>query len=194
MNKKALKLILFVCFSLLIIGVPLYTIFRQEMLLKTGQEFCFKTAPIDPFDAFRGKYVALRLEEGEIMKPPNVNLKPGQKVFAIIEVGSDGFAKISKASLTEPKGSAYLKAYVRYTSGNKLYLHLPIDRYYMDENKAPLAEKLYLRHSSSRDRQDAYVIVALSKGNAVVKKLYVGGKPVEQALQEEMNRAKGERK
>lgn len=184
MNKKTLLVILFACFSLVVIAVPISMIFQQEKVLKVGQEFRFKTAPIDPFDAFRGRYVALRLEQSQITKPKNLNLANGQKIYALITVDPEGFAKFSGISLTEPKGAAYLKAHVQYAWKDKLNLDLPIDRYYMEENKAPAAETLYRKHSVLK-KQDAYVVVAIDKGVAVVKKLYVAGKPIEEAIRKE---------
>ena len=68
-------------------------------------------------------------------------------------------------------------------AGNRVDFQPPIDRYYMPEEKAPRAETLYRAHNF-RGRADAYVIVAIKDGNPVVKNLYVGGKPVEEALRE----------
>jgi len=48
----------------------------------------------------------------------------------------------------------------------------------MNEKKAPEAERLY-RRSSRSDRQEAYVLVRVLNGNALIEGLYVGNKSIE---------------
>lgn len=181
MNNRILRIVLFACLSLFIIGVPVSMIIQQQEVLNRGREFRFKTVPIDPFDAFRGRYVALSLEERSAFRPLGMRLKFGQRVFALIETPPGGFARISKISLTKPKEGNFLKARVRYVVGHDVILDLPIDRYYMEESKAPKAEELYRRHSSGQ-KSDAFVVVRIKNGNAVVKNLYVGGLPITEVL------------
>jgi uncharacterized membrane-anchored protein len=185
MDKRTLILGLFGVLAVLQVGVPFSMIIEQEGVLKSGQEFRFRTEPVDPFDAFRGRFVALRLEQNKAPKADNAALKSGQKVFAVIGVEADGFAKFTAVNTRPPQGDTpFLRSRVSYVTGNDVYLDLPIDRYYMTEKKAPLAEKLYLNHSFGESK-DAYVVVVIKKGNPVIKKLYVGGKPIEEALREE---------
>jgi uncharacterized membrane-anchored protein len=70
---------------------------------------------------------------------------------------------------------------VRYISGDKVYLDLPIDRYYMEEKAAPAAERVYRQHTQ-RDKQDAYVTVRVKDGFAVIEGLFVGGQKIEDAV------------
>ena len=56
------KKIIFPAFILLVLVqlfVPANMILEQEDILKNGTPYKFKTAPIDPYDPFRGKYVWL---------------------------------------------------------------------------------------------------------------------------------------
>jgi uncharacterized membrane-anchored protein len=42
--------------------VPAQMIYDQEQVLREGKTYHFKTAPIDPSDPFRGKYITLSFE------------------------------------------------------------------------------------------------------------------------------------
>ena len=158
--------------------VPVSMITKRESTLRNGLEFRFKTAPVDPYDAFRGRYVALRVEVNKVNRPTGMDLKYGQKVFAQLATDENGLAKVSGISLEKPKRPAYLMATVLYPEGNEVTLNLPIDRYYMEENAAPRAEQVYREHSQ-RNKQDAYVTVRVMDGFAVVEGLYVGDQRIE---------------
>ena len=183
MDKQRSRLFLFGIFSVIVLLVPISMIVKQETVMQQGKEFRFRTRPVDPFDAFRGRFVALSIQETSAVKPSNLNLKHGQQVCAFIEEGRDGFAGFKDVALRPKSGVPYLKCRVQSVSGNKVNLDVPIDRYYMEESKAPAAEQLYFRHSR-RNLSEAYVVVAIKDGIPVIKKLYVGGKPIEEALKE----------
>lgn len=184
--RKELVIGLFSGLILLQIAAPLSMIVKREAVLKNGIPFRFKTAPVDPYDAFRGRYVALRVEANKVIKPQGVDLKHGQKIYALIAVDEQGFAKISQISARKPQGAAYLTAKISYFSRNEVIMHLPIDRYYMEEKAAPQAEKIYQYHSR-QDKQDAYVIVKIKDGFAVIESLYVGGQRIEEFVKDKNN-------
>ncbi len=167
------------------IAAPLSMIVKRESVLKNGVSFRFKTAPVDPYDAFRGRYVALGVEANKAVKPQGIDLRSGQKVYVQIIVDENGYAKMSQVTTQKPKDPAFLTAKVSYLSGNNVFLNLPIDRYYMEEKAAPQAEQIYRKHSR-RDKQDAYVVVKIKDGFAVIEGLYVGGQRIEEVLKQEI--------
>ena len=61
----------------------------------------------------------------------------------------------------------------------ELTLELPFDRYYLKENHAPEAEKLY---RMSTQRKSAWITVRIKDGEAALDELYIDGKPVGQQL------------
>jgi uncharacterized membrane-anchored protein len=182
MNKK-LIIGLFAGLILIQIASPLSMIIRRESILKNGVQFRFKTVPVDPYDAFRGRYVALRVDAGEIAKPQGIDLKYGQKIYAHVVNDDNGFAKISQILTQKPKTPAFLTAAISSIHKDKISLNLPIDRYYMEEKAAPRAEQVYRKHSA-RDKQEAYVVVRVKDGFAVIEGLYVGGKRIEEVLRQ----------
>ena len=181
--KKEYIIGLFVGLVCLQIVLPVSMIIKRESTLKNGIAFRFKTAPVDPYDAFRGRYVALRVEVNKVSKPEGVDLKYGQKVFAQLVVDENGLAKVSGISLEKPKNPAYMAATVTYPTGNDVTINLPIDRYYMEEKAAPRAEQVYREHSR-RDKQDAYITVRVMDGFAVIDGLYVGDRRIEDLVRQ----------
>ncbi len=182
--RKELIIGLFAGLIVLQIVLPVSMIAKRESTLKNGEVFRFKTVPVDPYDAFRGRYVAIRAEINKVSKPEGVDLKYGQKVYAQLFVDENGFAQVSQIAMRRPKDSAYLIASVTYPAGrgNDVGLNLPIDRYYMEEKAAPRAEQVYREHSRRGDKQDAYVIVRIKDGFAVIEGLYVGDQRIEDIL------------
>lgn len=175
----------FFCVVLLQIATPLSMIVKRESTLKEGVLFRFKTAPVDPYDAFRGRYVALQVKENRVPQSQvDLKLERGQQVYAQIIVDKDGFAIVSQITTQKPDKGSYLSSQVRYTTGKEVILDLPIDRYYMEEKAAPRAEKIYREHSR-QDKKDAYVTVKIKDGFGVVEGLYVGGQKIEDLIKAE---------
>ena len=186
MNKKHLIWVVFICVVIIQISVPLYMITRREVVLRNGVQFRFKTQPVDPYDAFRGKYVALRLAEDKAPLPTGVRLERKQKVYAHLIEDEKGFAKVASISRSRPKGSSYIKSRVKYVSGGNVHLDMPFDRYYMEEKSAPAAEAAYRKHSV-RGKHDAYVAIRVKSGFAVIEELYIAGKPIMDYIKENRN-------
>jgi uncharacterized membrane-anchored protein len=161
---------------------------RRENALEYGKVFKFRTAPVDPADAFRGRYVAINVSQnGDAMTNQWMRsgvavtnaaaFERGQRVYARLETGTNGFAHFSEPTRRRPEGQDYVQARVAWVDGNRVQLDLPFDRFYMNEKAAPAAEKAYREHSR-RTNQDAYITVRVLSGFAVLEDLYVAGKPV----------------
>jgi len=159
-------------------AVPGYMIRHQEGILHDGKEYKFKTAPVDPYDMFRGRYVRLNLDSARI-KQDGRGYQRGETVYALLATAPDGFTRIVGASRTRPHDGEYFAARVRYGWQQELTLELPFDRYYLKENHAPEAEKLY---RMSTQRKSAWITVRIKDGEAALDELYIDGKPVGQQL------------
>jgi len=173
MNRK-LALIMLVIAQL---SVPSWMIASQENILNKGTQYKFKTVPVDPYDIFRGRFVALSTDQRSVQMRNSKNIDRGQIIYVTIANNSDGFAQVKSALLTKPANGDYIKTKVTYKRGDTVHFNLPIDRYYMNEKKAPQAEALY-RKSAGREKQDAYVEVRVLNGSALIEELYVGGRPI----------------
>ncbi|WP_424362631.1 GDYXXLXY domain-containing protein [Methylocystis parvus] len=178
--KRAWIYAAFLLVCLIQLAAPASMIWKQERALAYGQPFRVRTAPVDPYDAFRGKYVALNFREGLPKLPSNFPPSFRGKVYAPVIVGDDGFSRFGEAALAPPQSGPYLTLNVeRGYPGQDL--RLPFDRYYMEEAKAPAAETAYTKATREKD---AYVVVRILDGDWAVENLYVGGKPIIDVLSE----------
>ncbi|MFA5941995.1 MAG: GDYXXLXY domain-containing protein [Sinimarinibacterium sp.] len=172
--------------------LPAFLIHRGQTTLQQGIQYRFRTAPIDPADPFRGRYVQLDFDAARVF-PGNLDpeLRRGQRVFAPIRVDDQGYAAFGALRQTPPDRGDYLQVEVLWNNAEELRLRLPFDRYYLDEHLAPEAERLY-RESRRRDdpaaeedpQRPAYVSVRVRDGYAVIEELYIDGQAVRTHLRE----------
>jgi uncharacterized membrane-anchored protein len=167
------------------LAVPFSMIRSKEKILRNGELLRFKTRPIDPADPFQGRYVRLGFEEDHIPWPENkeTELKYKEPIFAVLEVDEEGFARFTGWSKERPASGMFLKT--RYlgirtewdraskTSRYKgLRIDLPFDRYYMDEAKAPRAERLV---RDATRTTNCWANVRVLNGKAVIEDVFAEG-------------------
>lgn len=162
--KKTVLLVLILAI-IVQIAVPSYMIWEKYDILKKGEEVRIKVAPIDPYDAFRGRYVSLWYED-------DLTYEERCGKYGILEIDEDGFATVKKAVKEKPKDKLYI------TSKDDEYFYIPLDRYYMEETLAPKAEEML-----SEDKE-AYVTIRIKEDKAVVSGLYIDGQRIEKLLSE----------
>lgn len=185
-NKKVVMLS-FGLVAMIQLAVPAAMIIRYELVMMQGTLYKFRTAPVDPYDAFRGRYVALRIKEDTAPVKDKSEFKYNETVYATITTDKDGFAKFASASKTPPEGDVdYLKVKVRYNYGNEktIDLQIPFDRYYMNENYAKAAEDAY-RQNSRQGKENTYIAVRVKDGKAVIENLFIDNKPVMEYLKQQ---------
>ncbi|MDA3925227.1 MAG: GDYXXLXY domain-containing protein [Kiritimatiellae bacterium] len=89
-------------------GIMAYMIIKREITLDKGERFSFKTAPVDPHDAFRGKFVRVDID-GDGPFTNKVEYKRGQKLYAPLGVDADGLAVMTDILIKPPKDDPYIK-------------------------------------------------------------------------------------
>lgn len=188
MKSKSILLIAFILVVVAQLFVPIQMISSQEDTLTTGKILKFKTAPVDPYDAFRGKFIYLNFANDKIaVNDETRKLKYNDDIFITFK-DSAGYALPLSASLTEPNStSEYIKAKVDYVDSranikfnssvnphNRLFVYIdyPFDRFYMNEDKAPEAEKAY-NNASGNLKENVYAEVAIKNGVGVIKNVYI---------------------
>jgi len=180
MKRKYILIGFFVLVALFQIGIPANQIYKREQVLKHGQVYLFRTAPIDPTDPFRGKYVVLHFSDNDFIMNRIESWDVGETVFVELKTDSTGFAIINGLSKTEPiRGVDYIKAKIAYTRFNgeygrkKVTVDFPFDRFYMEESKAYNAERAYW--SSRGDNTGTYAMVSVKDGIAVLSDVIIKG-------------------
>jgi uncharacterized membrane-anchored protein len=167
------------------VWVPLSMIARREATLRKGEAYKFRTRPVDPYDAFRGRYVALGFESNEGTATNAHEFSRGQKVFVNVSVGTNGYATLGNVSVERPREGDYLSTSVRYPNlkQGRIRVKLPFNRFYMNEKRAPDAERQY-RRAGRDEKRNAYALVRIRSGMAVIEDLYVDDKPILEFLKQ----------
>jgi len=183
--KNAVRLSFFAVLVIAQLAVPAWMIVSREWTLRQGNTFKFHTAPVDPYDPFRGRYVALRLEPDEARAPVETQLDYNQRMVAVLETDAEGYAKVSELRLEPPPEGDFIRVHAWPRDATMVGIHWPFDRYYMDERLAPEAEKAYRDHNL-REERNAHVTVRVRSGNAVLEDLFIENVPVREYVLREM--------
>ncbi len=154
--------------------VPGNMILEKERVSRKGVLVKFQTAPVDPHDPFRGKYVSLSFRENAFRQANGTTFSSGQKIFVLLKEDQNGYATIKSISATKPdKGNLFLKALVNYAAEDGMvHIQYPFDRFYMNEYKAPEAERIY-NEGRIDSTQKAYALLSVLNGDAVIKDVLI---------------------
>lgn len=183
--------LIFLFIALIQLCVPIYIIANREYILRTGTPFLFSTKPVDPYDAFRGRYVSLSFEfEDELNKKlkgkyfthtKNSEEIISKTIFVSLANDASGIARIDEISESKPDHNNYLQ--IKVTTfpayNNSLHYRLNFDRFYMDEFDAPAAENVYIKVSN---KKKVYALVYVKNGQTVLADLLIEKIPIRQYL------------
>ena len=180
---KALRLGIFVLIALAQLSVPAMMAWGRVQTLAHGRVWKLKTAPIDPVDAVRGRYVMMRFAAEDNYRQPE-QLKSADSIYAILKEGTDGFAEIDHLSSSADPGDSAMKVEPGgYWDGQQRVL-FPFRYFWMTEKRAPAAEQAY-RENSKRGEQNAFVTIRIRNGDAALEQLYINNKPLAEYLREQ---------
>jgi uncharacterized membrane-anchored protein len=185
-----LRLGLFLALCGVQLAIPLAMAYRYERARREGTLYRFHVEPFDPVDAFRGRYVAIRLTLTTDAFIP----REGEEVYVLLQRDTDGFASVHTLSADRPKMGDWLVG----TVGSHLWgdggesaprrprgtrIELPFDRYYMEEGKAPQAERATRPFGPGIGPQmDVTARVRVRHGLGAIEGLDVNGVPIERWL------------
>lgn len=185
-NKHKFRLIAFGLLALIQIAIPLSMISSLEAVVLKGSAYKFRTAPVDPYDPFRGKYVSLRFDMREYCSAIHPALpEKGDIAYILLSTDSAGFASIAgiQTYMPQTEGEDWLEVavdfrYIHDDSTSACFgIDLPFDRFYMEEKKAPAAERAYWDANAS-DSLDCWAMVKVRDGEGVIENLYINELPI----------------
>jgi uncharacterized membrane-anchored protein len=138
-------------------------------VLAAGRTVLLKTIPVDPWDMFRGDYLALNYDISTIKTTKQ--FQPEQEVFVILNK-QNPYWSVSDVSnkLPELNGDQVaLKGKIHYIVEGQLHMHYGLEQYYVPEGKGVLPP-----HTTPD------IEVAVDRfGNAAIKQLVLHGKKLE---------------
>lgn len=176
-NRKTIIISAFLLLCLIQLAIPISMIYEKEVIVQEGNTYKFRTRPIDPYDPFRGKYITLSFRQRGL-KVSNFNEWKSRDVgFFPIAKDEQGFAIVKSPLLNKPKSGDYLELKVHTTNWNDstLYYKLPFTRFYMNEEEALNAELEYRKVNRDRKKENAYAVVKINEGEAVLEDVIIGG-------------------
>jgi uncharacterized membrane-anchored protein len=130
----------FLALAAMMVLIPVGIVGWNELALATGTEVRLATAPVDPTDLFRGRYVTLRYEisRAHVSEP----VRPGQTVYVPLvdtgEVWTGGPATTSR-----PDDETFIRGRVRQGTDQptEIEIEYGIETYYADEDEAQRLER-----------------------------------------------------
>lgn len=164
--------------------VPGSMIFESEKTANEGIEYKFKTAPVDPSDPFRGKYVTLSFlaEEYNPIDTNEIHFSSYQSVYVSVVPDNEGFAKIVKLTADPPEDDVdYFAATFQYGQNARLttfpdtsfmakpyiQLEFPFQTFYVEETKASEIEKQYWEQRMD-STVNCYAVVRIREGHSTL--------------------------
>jgi uncharacterized membrane-anchored protein len=178
MRNTKLTLGLFMIVAVLQLAAPLYMAWHWENILQTGSQYYWQTAPVDPYDALKGRYIDLGFKEQKGPLVGNFNLEHGQIAYALLAKDANGHTMITGVSATQPSETSYIRVKVSYTKDNIVHVELPFRRYYIQEDLAFAAEQAYRQ----RANKEGIVAVRIKDGYGVIEQLYIGDQSIYEYL------------
>lgn len=150
---------------------------NREWILRTGQKIYFRTAPLDPRDAFRGDYVRLSYEmsrvpkdlcRGKLAEIKLEKLPVDTVVYAQLAVGPDRVAGITSVGLEPPTTGPFLRGRTE-RSGDVLRVRYGVEAFFTEQGKG-----LELERGRSREgiQVPLEMQASLSAGGVAVLKDY----------------------
>jgi uncharacterized membrane-anchored protein len=177
---KSVRLIIFLVVALAQISVPASMIWKRQRTLHEGRVWKFRTAPADPVDVVRGRYLALRFSAENFPRAEPVPFGD-DLLYVTLKEDAEGFAIVDDISYEPRSGDNVVRAdnYGHYEG--EMRIRFPFDSYWVNEVDAPAADKAYAEHSR-REQLDAYVTVRVRDGDAVIEELYIADQPLRDFL------------
>jgi uncharacterized membrane-anchored protein len=168
---NVLRTLIFGVVALAQLGVPAAMVWQREQTLKQGRVWKFRTAPVDPVDAIRGRYIALRFAAEEFDAP--AKFEAGDKsVYAVLKQGTDGFAEVDHLTTEAVGTDDAVPVESVWWYGDKQHVRFPFNKFWVAEANAAAAERAYFE-KNRRDKKNAYVTVRVRGGDAVLDQLYI---------------------
>jgi uncharacterized membrane-anchored protein len=162
--------------------VPASMIWKRQQTLRNGRAWKFRTVPVDPVDAVRGRYLTLRFD-AETFERQDAYPYQSQFVRAKLKEDENGFAIVEDLTDNTPLADDVVPARNLGFYEGKMRVRFTFDQFWINEADAAAAETLYSAHSRGEDK-DAYVTVRVKNGDAAIEEFYLGDKPLRELARE----------
>lgn len=181
--NKNYSILFLLVIALVQLYIPAKMIWGYESIIQNGAAHKFKTAPIDPADPFRGRYIRLDFEATSTAIPDASIWDINQEIFVQFRINAEGFSEIADITKSPPEQQAdFVKAKVDYVIDDsipKIFIEYPFTRYYMEESKAPYAEEVVFK-AATDSNSVTYALVYIKNGTAVIKDVLINNESLKE--------------
>ena len=171
-----LRIVVFGVVALAQLAVPAAMVWQRQQTLNQGRVWKFRTAPVDPVDVIRGRYIALRFAAEEFTAPSKFEAADNS-VYAVLKEDTDGFAEIDHLTTEALRTNDAVPVESVWWYNGKQQVRFLFNKFWVAEANAAAAEHAYVENNR-RDNQNAYVTVRVRRGDAALDQLYVDGQPL----------------
>ena len=173
----------FLALYLIQIVILLLTAYWWYNIANSGQELKFPIKPSTPRELLYGNYIYLNFTNNTLtMEGSDINTKfLNKQIMVSLAKDDQGFAKPHKVS-EDTATNPYVNASALNVSSGVLYIRYPFNKYYINEN---LAKKI-MSLAVEKQLDNAYALVMVKNGYAVVKDVYINNRPIALYLQENL--------
>ncbi len=172
---KRARLLLFGLVALAQLAVPAWAVWNRQQTLSRGRVWKFRTAPIDPVDAMRGRYLALAFEAEKV--PQAEERLRGSSACAYLKEDAAGFAQVDRLESGCARGDNVITVEVNGWRNGQQHFTFPFHRFWVNEKDAPQAERAYAANSQQQ-KENAYALVRVRDGDAALEQLYIDNHPL----------------
>jgi hypothetical protein len=167
--------------------VPLFGVWQHERVIARGVPLKIRCAAPDPYDPFRGRYLAVRPEESRVPKPAGMPDKGTAPVWATLVAGDDGLSRIESLSLEPVTGPHVIRLVAKWQDrnddGEMVFVEWPFDRLYLNERLALGADKLVAERF--RESQNMVAEIRLLEGRAVLTDVLIDGVSIREVVKQQ---------
>ena len=178
---RAILLLLFV----VQLAFPVGMIVRMEMINSGGELVKFEVEMVDPYDSFRGRYMSISIKSVKSLLLSASRFEMNQRVYARLSLDENGFGQIGDTLTERPENGLYIAGRAEKRAG-KLFLKLPVTRYYMNEKYAPVAGKILEDIADGYREGKVYITVRVRRGRAVIQGMYISGVEIDELVRQEL--------
>ena len=190
-KKNWCRLILFLITALAAVAYPVIKIINYELPSVPPAVYRFKAGIVDPYDPFRGRYVALNPLPNKIILKEEKKFQDGAYVYAVLSNDKQGIATVVDlvekpiAEMDCLKIRFYEYGNSKDNAGRTIYrINLPFDRFYLNERVAPEAEKAVADITQNNNGECLIIVKVYSDGNYAIEDLEINGKSIHEYLKD----------
>ena len=161
MKKQYISLI---AVLVLVLVVVLSFILYNQWPFMTGKKIVLATQPVDPFDPFRGQYMAINYEISRINDIEG--FKEGDSVYISLKEDKQGIWRKEGVSKLKPNKGDFIKGEVTSVYRNSIRIEYGIEQFFFE------------RHAKLPTRNITVEAVVANSGRAKLVQLLHNGEPM----------------